>query len=117
MVVQMMIDDVQQRIEKAKEEMKSKLMDWKQVAGTVFEVVVAVGAVMAAVLTGGASLVALAPGVITLGKTVYDNAGPLVQAMMDDKETETLTEATKQFETSRRTSERLRTRRPRSLIC
>ncbi|KAH6716891.1 hypothetical protein BKA61DRAFT_718522 [Leptodontidium sp. MPI-SDFR-AT-0119] len=101
MVVQMMIDDVQQRIEKAKEEMK----------------IVAVGAVMAAVLTGGASLVALAPGVITLSKTVYDNAGPLVQAMMDDKETETLTEATKQFETSRRTSERLRTRRPRSLIC
>ncbi|KAG4434954.1 hypothetical protein IFR05_009566 [Cadophora sp. M221] len=96
--VQEMIADVQQRIEKAKEEMKSKPMDWRQVAGSVFEVAVAVGAVMAAVPTGGASLVALAPGVITLSKTVYDNAKPLVQAMMDDKESETLNEATKQFE-------------------
>lgn len=91
--VEKMMADIQKRIEKAKDDMEKKPLKFGKIAGNVFQVAVAVGAIMTAVPTGGASLLAVAPDYIAFGKTVYDNAAPLVQAMIDDKETETLTTA------------------------
>lgn len=92
-----MIADVQQRIKSAEEEMKGKLLSFKDVAGNVFQFATAVSAVMAAAPTGGASLLVLAPDIMTFGSTVYDKAAPIVQAILDDKKTESLTKAKEQY--------------------
>lgn len=90
-----MIDDVKQRIEKAKDEMKRKCLGFQGIVGNIVDLAVAVSVVMAAAPTGGASLLVLAPDIISFSKTVYDNAAPLVQAILDDKKTETLAVAKK----------------------
>lgn len=95
--VEKMIDDVRKRIEKAKEDMKQKPLSFREFVGDVAQLATAVSAVMAAAPTGGASLLVLAPDVISLSKTVYDNATPLVQAIIDDKDTETLALAKSQY--------------------
>lgn len=95
--VEKMIDDVKQRIEKAKDEMKKKPLSFGDIVGNVGELATAVSAVMAAVPTGGACLLILAPDIISFSKTVYNNATPLVQAIIDDKETQTLTVAKDQY--------------------
>ena len=95
--VERMMADVGRRIEKAKEEMKAKPLSFGSVVGNVGQLAVAVGALMAAAPTGGASLLALAPNVINLGQTVYQNAEPLAKAIFDDGEEETLTKVKGEF--------------------
>ncbi|KAI9150384.1 hypothetical protein HJFPF1_10150 [Paramyrothecium foliicola] len=93
--VKVLMDNIAQRIEKAKEEMKKKPLTFAGVVGDLGQLAVAVTAVISAVPTGGASLVALAPGIMTLTKTIYDNAGEMVQAIMDDEETKLLEDVKK----------------------
>ncbi|MET8823912.1 hypothetical protein, partial [Streptomyces rochei] len=52
------------------------------ITATIAEVGTAVLSVAAAVPTGGASLVALAPSLMMLADTVFDNAAPIAQALL-----------------------------------
>ncbi|SEE10569.1 hypothetical protein [Streptomyces sp. TLI_105] len=56
------------------------------VVATVAEVGGAVLGVAAAIPTGGASLVAMAPSLMTLADTVFDNAAPIAQALLRGEE-------------------------------
>jgi len=97
-----MINRVNEQIKKAEEAMKQEKFSFRSFVGNVGQLASTVGAVMsvvAAVPTGGASLLALAPNIMTLTDTIYNNSSELVQAIIDDKETETLTDAKQQFDT------------------
>ncbi|KAF6748938.1 hypothetical protein DFP72DRAFT_915039 [Ephemerocybe angulata] len=52
---------------------------------------------MAAVPTGGASLLVSVPDIISFSKTVYNNAAPLAKAILDNEENQTLAVAKDQF--------------------
>ncbi|KAF5324717.1 hypothetical protein D9611_004322 [Ephemerocybe angulata] len=79
------MEEVKRQIEAANEEMK-KPLSIGGIGGSVKDIAVAVVAVIAAVPTGGASLIAIVPSVISLGKTIYDNAAPMVKVIVDDME-------------------------------
>lgn len=95
---QKMIDSVEQQIQKAKEAMKKKKATLLGTITNVAELATAVSAVMAAAPTGGASLLAIAPHFIALSQTVYDNFQPIMKAVIDHKETETLKTAKDQLD-------------------
>ncbi|KAG9194972.1 hypothetical protein G6011_00092 [Alternaria panax] len=97
--LKMMIATVKKRIEDSKEEMKQKPVRILGVIKTVGELAGAVAAVMGAVPTGGASLLFLAPNIISFTKTIYDNGGDIFKAIIDNKEAEALAQAKKEFDT------------------
>ncbi|KAJ9102904.1 hypothetical protein QFC20_004870 [Naganishia adeliensis] len=105
---QKMIDSVDQQIQKAKEDMKKKPATLLGNITNVAELAIAVSAVIAAVPTGGASLIAIAPQFITLSKTVYDNFQPVAKALIDHDETETLKTAKAQFDLVKNDSEKIK---------
>jgi hypothetical protein len=96
--VQTMMDTIAAQIEKAKEEMKRKPVSFMDKLKDVAELAAVVASVVAAVPTGGASLLAMAPHVITFTKTAFDNFDPLLKAVIDGEDTETLKKAKGQLE-------------------
>ncbi|KAF5333609.1 hypothetical protein D9611_002769 [Ephemerocybe angulata] len=79
------MDEVVKQIEAQQEEMK-KPLTIGSIIGSFADVAVAVSALAAAIPTGGASLVALLPEIISFTKTVYESFTPMVQAMLDENE-------------------------------
>ncbi|KAF5333118.1 hypothetical protein D9611_002840 [Ephemerocybe angulata] len=96
-VLKKMLEDVKRRIENEQEEMKRKSMKFKGLNGSIWEVASAIVAVAAAVPSGGASLFVLVPEVISFSKTVYDNAGPLFKAIVDDGKSEVVETVKSEF--------------------
>ncbi|KAI5449407.1 hypothetical protein NCC49_004749 [Naganishia albida] len=95
------VDMVQKQMivvqEQLRKEEKEKSVSFGDIVGNVGDLTTAVIAIAAAAPTAGASLVALAPQFIELTGTVYDNLGPLVQAIVNDEETEALATVKSQF--------------------
>jgi hypothetical protein len=84
--------DVQGRIEKEEHSMRKSTMSLDGSFGSLWDIALAIGAVVAAFPTAGASLLVLAPEVLTLTKSVYDNWEPLAKAFFSDGDGKVLNE-------------------------
>ena len=78
--------------------MKRRPLTFCQVVGNVAQLASAVSAVMAAARPGGPSLLLLAPNIVSLTDTVYNNGSELVKAVLDDKQTEARTEVKDKYD-------------------
>jgi hypothetical protein len=79
------LNDINNKIQAALEEMRNQSFSFGDVLGTVFQVGTAVVSVIAAVPTGGASLLALVPSVVALANTAVENIGPIVDTLFKEE--------------------------------
>ncbi|MGB7963498.1 MAG: hypothetical protein WCF12_11155, partial [Propionicimonas sp.] len=93
---EMDIDYLRKQLDQVRIEIEAKLAAMRDddfslgdALGTVAEIGAAVVGVIAAIPSGGASLVGLVPTLVTLSNTVLDGATPLVEAVMSGSEADT----------------------------
>lgn len=86
---QKQLDQASRDIQAAYEEMQQQRFSHDSVLGTLFSIGAAVVGIVAALPSGGASLVALVPSMIALSDSLYSNADPIVKALFKGKPADT----------------------------
>jgi hypothetical protein len=87
--IQQQLDQTTADINQAMAQMQDESMSIGDILGTVAQVAGAVVAVIGAIPTGGASLVALVPAMVSLVDTVSSQAQPIAQALLAGTEADT----------------------------